>query len=933
MRDIHNKSDMLKENAKNKLILQINDNMAAKQQISVSDTAISEVQMPDTGIIDGKINEMVSGVNDRSISEIYTANNDNSIQGSNEYSSSPEKNTGKNTYTDRINKQVIADSKKQKQLMTDKAAGRLSIMADKADNRLLIMADRADNSSLIMNDKEVQLQYTYNAGRPESVKHVIAERQNINAAVRTHKRNNTEKEIKDYGLIKDAALFGIFAASEKGAYDNSETAYDNKIITGSITDKDISDDGISICGTDDESYTEEYSDEDILYDNRKHVYESRKIAGNPLYKSREYRYYIKNHKMLPEKKNKGKRDTSLRGIKRPLRKAQRLAGDTYRGAKKAIKKGQNTVDGILIMTDDKEDGRISAISEINQRRVLLKYGNMYSNAVQRGIISVGKFSMKMIVKLAKYSFRLVSSFFGAIIGPFLAIPLSAMFLVVLLLNIPPLSWIMGGYSSNNMIVITYQDKLREFEMTIDAYDADDRSVINYTLDTDKARKDALLLFMAKKGLDYDFNNITEEDALLYGDLLIAMINYTCNISIYTEEIEDGALLTTKKIDVAVRASEDINGNNYGAYRADSCNVHGVISELNTRDGTYNHYIKEWFFIPCEVSQYSIIPVGTCLELSVTDDDGNINHYILQVVAKMDDENMDNEMLYLCGDWGSELDGVAKDENINTKAYGALSWFTYNASFSELSYPDKNVCYTGILDKKRAFQITDTYRLRYRSAEALAEEFEMTEEEKAEVFKDFYNATDEELEEAGIRVPLKTIYISNYDAPTYAQLNFSEEEIRRYNEVAKLASENEDLFEQLVKSLMGEISVSKTMGSLDTYLAEGDSYEDTTEFLADVLIENGFYIPNNASQLAKFCDDNGYTIQLQNYTQMQDGDICFVSTDEGTYKDVTDIYIKSKGGYIFCNGRTGKVELKKTLDYAETHRVGYNGEVMYARLTD
>lgn len=911
MRDVHNRQDMLKKNVKNNLILQKNNNMAAKMQISANETDVSEIKKTDTGIIDGKIHETVSGVNDSGISGIYDAVTDDRIQGSYDYTGSSKPDTVKKAYIEKLKKQAVSNNKVQK----------------------YVMVEKSDNNSSVMTEKEAQIRYMNNAARQENGKHTIAEKQAIGMAVRKYRKNNIGKEINEYGIIKEAELSGIFTTTAKGTHSPSEIEYDDNIITGDITDKDISDDGISVCGMENTAYMEEYPDEDILYDYRNPIYESRKTAGNNLYKSREYRYYVRNRNGIPERKNTGKGIHSSKGIKTKLKKAERFAGGTYRGIKRTMEKGQNTAKDISGITFDKEDGIISAVSEINQRQVLMKYGSMYKNTVQRVIMTVGNTAMKIIVKLAKYSFRLVSAFFSAIIGPFLAIPLSAMFLIVLLVNIPPLSWIMGGYSSNNMIVITYQDKLREFEMTVDAYEADDRSVINYTLDADKARKDALILFMAKKGLDYDFNNITEEDALLYGDLLTAMINHTCNISMYTEEIEDGALLTTKEVDVAVRASDDINGNNYGAYREDSCNVHGVISELNTADGSFTHYIKEWYFIPCEVSQYSIIPVGTCLELSTVDSEENVKHYILQVVEKMDDENMDNEMLYLCGDWGSELDGVIKDENINTKAYGALSWFTYNASYSGLNYPDSDVCYTGILDKKRAFQITDTYRLRYRAAESLAEEFEMTEEEKAEVFKDFYNVTDEELEEAGIRVPLKTIYIGNYDAATYAQLNFSEEEIRRYNEAAKLASENDDLFEQLITSLMGEMSVSGTMSSILTYLSAGEGYEDTTDFLADVLIGNGFYIPSNASQLAKFCDDNGYTIQLQNYTQMQDGDICFVSTDEGTYKDITDIYIKANGGYIFCNGRTGKVEFSKILNYVETHRVGYKGEIMYARLTD
>lgn len=909
MSDVH--KEKLKKNVKNSLLLQKKDVLTSEIKVSVNKTDMPEVKNPGTAIMHHEIYDEASGVNDKVITGIYAVAPDDRIRGGYEGTDRIKTDMVRKAYTEKVKKQTSDNKTADNKIQSD------------------IAAEKADSSLSIKPEIETHIQYKNADGRYSAGQHVKAEKQAIGMSAAAYRRNSIEKELKEQGIIKEAAYSGIFVMAAKDAHDNKVSIHDDSIITGEITNKDISDEDISVCGIS-TSYMEEYSGSDILYDNKK-IYESRKAAGSSLYKNREYKYYVKNSKRTHKKKNTKNETRSSRGIKAKLKAAGRFTGGTYRGIKNTMRKGQFIGEDISGMIDDKEDGSISSVSAINQRQVLMKYGNIYKNTVQRAIMTVGNTAMKIIVKLAKYSFRLVSAFFSAIIGPFLAIPLSAMFLIVLLVNIPPLSWIMGGYSSDNMIYITYQDKLREFEMTVDAYDTDDRSVINYTLDADKARKDALLLFMAKKGLDYDFNNITEDDAMLYGDLLTAMISHTCNISMYTEEIEDGALLTTKEIDVAVRASDDINGNNYGAYREDSCNVHGVISQLNTSDGSYTHYIKEWYFIPCEVSQYSIIPVGTCLELSVSDSEGNINRYILQVAAKMEDENMDNEMLYLCGDRGNVLDGAAKDENIKTKAYGALSWFTYNASYSELNYPDESVCYTGILDKKRAFQITDTYRLRYRAAESLAEEFEMTEEEKAEVFKGFYNATNEELEEAGIRVPLKTIYIGNYDAATYAQLNFSEEEIRRYNEVSRLANENNDLFEKLISSLMGEMSVSETMNSIQ--IPEGEEYKDTMEFLADVLIGNGFYIPNNASQFAKFCDDNGYTIQLQNYTQMQEGDICFVSTDEGTYKDITDIYIKAKGGYIFCNGRTGKVEFSKTLDYAETHRIGYNGEVMYARLKD
>lgn len=516
--------------------------------------------------------------------------------------------------------------------------------------------------------------------------------------------------------------------------------------------------------------------------------------------------------------------------------------------------------------------------------------------------------------LSKFAVTMIKIVYAiaAAIAPFLFIPCIFIVLLIVLMQIPPLKWVITPGEAKP-IVITYQEKMKEFGIKINSFEPNDNSIINYDIDEEQLRKNALIIFLAKKGINYDFDSVTDEDAKIYADIMSDMMLCTMNINSYVE-IEDGSLITKKYIDSTVKAGENYNGQANGVYVQDSCNVHGVVGEITT-SGAAKHTIQKWYFIPCEVSQYSVLPVGLCIQIT---EPNSKTSYVLQIVDKYEDTEDKNEYLYICGDMRTiDDDGNSKDINIYTEAYGPIRYF----SNTNLIAQDHSVLYTGILDKARANEFP-SYNIIYRSASSLAEEFDMTLEEQEEVFGRINDVTDEELINAKIMVPQKEINMWNEDIDYYASQNLSNDELESYEKVKQLVADNSANFDKYINGLLGEISADEITAELTD--GAGASAESMTKYIADTYIKYGRYIPANASQFAKFIDDNGLTIDANS---VQNGDFIFISRDVGTYKDVTDVAVKVEGGYLNCVN--GKILYERTLRVNGINT--YGTVVMYGRI--
>ena len=243
------------------------------------------------------------------------------------------------------------------------------------------------------------------------------------------------------------------------------------------------------------------------------------------------------------------------------------------------------------------------------------------------------------------------------------------------------------------------------------------------------------------------------------------------------------------------------------------------------------------------------------------------------------------------------------------------------SNTNLIAQDHSVLYTGILDKARANEFP-SYNIIYRSASSLAEEFDMTLEEQEEVFGRINDVTDEELINAKIMVPQKEINMWNEDIDYYASQNLSNDELESYEKVKQLVADNSANFDKYINGLLGEISADEITAELTD--GAGASAESMTKYIADTYIKYGRYIPANASQFAKFIDDNGLTIDANS---VQNGDFIFISRDVGTYKDVTDVAVKVEGGYL--NYVNGKILYERTLRVNGINT--YGTVVMYGRI--
>lgn len=617
-------------------------------------------------------------------------------------------------------------------------------------------------------------------------------------------------------------------------------------------------------------------------------------------------------------------------------RVKNIGRKTIGRTKQTLNRSKRGMDNVRDIFNAEAD-TLEKISELKHETLIRRAVGLMSKpfiATARMIISsILKFAVFVVKKILSISL----SFLTALMGPagFLVI---IILIIVIITTIPPFSYIFGGADGGTgMIVITVQDTMREFGISIDGNDINDTCTINYNLDIKEAEKEALYLFLAKKGTDYSLSDITQEDAELYSKILSELIEQTVVIDMYTT-VEDGSLLCEKILDNCTRKASDDSLNNYDGYVQGSCNEHGIIAEYvgytNGSTGQYKHHIDDSsYFIPCEVSQYSVIPVGTCLELTTINPTTlERTNYILQVVDYHEDEAEDNNTLYLCGAAGLlnvyiDNEPVC-DYNIITKEYGAVSWYSYNYGVADRfnRAPDSDTAYTGLLDKR--INMSDaivTYNVRYRSPGSIIEEFELDEEldddELEEMFGDYYridvdNLSDEELErlkKAGIVVPKKTINVINKSAiefmllhsvNTSDELYFSTEDRNRYDEIKDMLEGSSD---DVLANLIGDMSVSKAMSTLDEEFEMRDSsYQDPAAFLYEVMIDNGMYIPANAGLLAKFCDDNGYTVS-ESEAKSGGAYIEFVSLDYGTYKDITDIIIHTaEGNTIYYSQKAGRV---------------------------
>lgn len=520
-------------------------------------------------------------------------------------------------------------------------------------------------------------------------------------------------------------------------------------------------------------------------------------------------------------------------------------------------------------------------------------------------------------------------------APVLIVPAIILLSAMLVLDIPPFSWLTDNQMAAKQIIITYEDRMREFGIEVDSLNPDDNTVINYNVDTNELRKEALLLYMAKKNVYSIKDELTEEDCKMYGEILSGLMECNMNINSYVE-IRDGSLITGGEggkylVNTSKSYSHNIHSNDNGVFVENSCNEHGVIGELSS-SGEAVHTIGTYYFIPCEVSQYSSIPVGTCLQVS---NNTERTPYILMVVGKMEDEASDNQNLYLCGDLRLFDDQEnPKFYNINTTAYGKVSFFSSNwYSSSSIGYTtDKTVEYTGLLDYMSAINDEDKfYNIIYRSPGALAEEYDLSQEEIESIFGKYYDfdsLSEDELEElktAGIYVPQKEIYILDVGMNTYAKKNFTPEEQDRLSELIKYKEENEDIFDEYFEKMIGSVYADNITDDLVS--GEGTDAESMGKYLADVYMSNGIYIPGNASVLAKYIDDNGWAINETNYNNLKTGDLIFMSSDVGTYKNITHIVVKVDGG--FMSVRNGKITIEKSLPY--NNGLQYSTIVMFGRI--
>lgn len=520
-------------------------------------------------------------------------------------------------------------------------------------------------------------------------------------------------------------------------------------------------------------------------------------------------------------------------------------------------------------------------------------------------------------------------------APVLIVPATILLSAMLVLDIPPFSWLTDNQMAAKQIIITYEDRMREFGIEVDSLNPDDNTVINYNVDTNELRKEALLLYMAKKNVYSIKDELTEEDCKMYGEILSGLMECNMNINSYVE-IHDGSLISGGEggkylVNTSKSYSHNIHSNDNGVFVENSCNKHGVIGELSS-SGKAVHTIGTYYFIPCEVSQYSSIPIGTCLQVS---NNTERTPYILMVVDKMEDEASDNQNLYLCGDLRLfDDEGNPKFYNINTTAYGEVSFFSSNwYSYSSIGYTtDKNVEYTGLLDYMSSINDEDRfYNIVYRSPGALAEEYNLSQEEIESIFGKYYDfdsLTEDELEElktAGIYVPQKEIYIFDIGMSTYAKKNFTPEEQERLAELIKYKEENETIFDEYFEKIIGSVYTDNIIDDLVS--GEEMDAESMARYLADVYMDNGIYIPGNASVLAKYIDDNGWAINETNYNNLKTGDLIFMSSDVGTYKNITHIVVKVDGG--FMSVRNGKITIEKSLPY--NNGLQYSTIVMYGRI--
>lgn len=547
-------------------------------------------------------------------------------------------------------------------------------------------------------------------------------------------------------------------------------------------------------------------------------------------------------------------------------------------------------------------------ADSSEGTVAKRIGVYYTFAVARPVTDLAKLLLtRLAVTAVKMRYVLL-----AVLAPLVFLPCIFMVILMVLMQIPPLKW-MTTPAEAAPIVITYQERMKEFGIKVNSFEPDDNSIISYEINEEELRRNALIIFLAKKGMNYDFTEVPEEDAKLYATILSEMMLCTMDIKGYVE-ISDGSLITTKLIDATVKKSDDPYGNMNGVYAAGSCNVHGVTGRITT-SGAVIHTTGRGYFIPCEVSQYSVLPVGLCIQITEPESG---KKYILQIVDKVQDKEEDNEYLYICGDMRTEDDnGAAKDINIYTDAYGAVRYF----SNTNLQVFDEEVCYTGILDKARANEFP-TYNIIYRSATSLAKEFEMTDEEQQEVFGALNRVTDEELKDAKILVPRKEINIWGENIDYYAEKNLSYSEQETYKELQALVAENREAFEKYTDALLGSMSEETITDELKRQ--SGSEADSMAAYVADIYLQYGRYLPANASQLAKFVDDNGMSVPAD---ELKNGDFVFISRDVGTYKNVTDVAVKTEKGYLNYTG--GKIV------YEETLRInGFNSRgsiVMYGRL--
>lgn len=539
----------------------------------------------------------------------------------------------------------------------------------------------------------------------------------------------------------------------------------------------------------------------------------------------------------------------------------------------------------------------------------------------------------LIKKLAVTVVRSIAIVLAAA-APLLIVPATIILAAILVLDIPPFSWLTTNSLASEQIVITYEDRMREFGIEVDSLNPDDNTVIHYNIDTNELRKEALLLYMTKKNV-YSINELSEEDCRVYGDILSGLLECNMNINGYVE-IQDGSLISGGEggkylQNTSKSYSNNIHSDDNGVFVEDSCNEHGVIGELSS-DGKAIHTTGTFYFIPCEVSRYSSIPIGTCLQVTNNTDR---TPYILTVVGKIEDEAKDNQNLYLCGDLRLFDDGEnPKFYNINTTAYGKLSFFSSNwYTSSSIGYTtDDEVEYTGLLDYMSSINSEDRYyNIIYRSPGALAEEFALSPEEIENIFGKYYDfdtLNDEELEElkaAGIYVPKKEIYILDTGMNAYAKNNFTADEQERLKELIQYKEDNETIFNEYFEKMIGSVYAEKIID--DIMKGEGTESDSIARYLADVYIRNGIYIPGNASVLAKYIDDNGWTIEETNYNNLKTGDLIFMSSDTGTYKNITHVVIKVDGGYMTI--WNGKVTIEKSLPY--NNGLQYSTVVMYGRI--